>query len=221
MCSRITLTQSQLPEVAELLEAELDAADAAAWRPRYNVAPTDRHVILRESDGRRQLTPAFWGFVVHGRPLIINARSETAAHRPAFRGALERRRCVVPTDGFYEWEGEKGDRRPLWFHPPDRGLLLLAGLYDLSHEGHLTFTILTTAANEVVARAHDRMPVILTRDETRVWLSHPATDLLVPAPPDLLVAQPVGPRVNRVENDDPECLAPPPPPPLPKQLRLF
>lgn len=218
MCGRITLTDNRLPEIAALCDAELDPLEAAAFRPRYNVAPTSRHFIVRGDGDRRILAPAHWGFVVDRRPIVINARAETAAERPLFREALAHRRCVVPTDGFYEWQGEKNDRRPIWFHAPDGGLVMMAGLYQVSAERLVTFAILTTSANRVVRAAHDRMPVVLPRDRVSTWLARPAVELLVPAADDALAPREVGPRVNRVENDDPECLAPPTPP---KQLRLI
>jgi putative SOS response-associated peptidase YedK len=148
----------------------------------------------------------------------INARAETVARMPAFREALKSRRCVVPADGFFEWVGARDARRPLWFHRPDGGLLLFAGLYESWQPSpdawQRTFTIMTTSSNSLMAPVHDRMPVVLTGEDVDEWL-HPRQEdvrelqrLLRPPPDDLLLATPVSPRVNSVKNDDPECLVP-------------
>src|SRR5205814_2243845 len=109
-------------------------------------------------------------------------------------------------DGFYEWTGPKSDRRPLWFHRPDGGLLYLAGLWEPGQGDEPRFLLLTTEPNALVARFHDRMPVLLGREQAAAWLASPAGELLVPAPESLLEARPVSPRVNSVRNDDPSLL---------------
>jgi putative SOS response-associated peptidase YedK len=233
MCGRFTLTLPDYGTLARTLGVEVDPELAALYRPRYNVAPTDVHVVLRAKGGRREVVLARWGLVSSWAPdrsgaaKQINARSETAAQKPAFRDAFERRRCVVPADGFFEWAGPKGKRRPIWYHPAEGGLLRLAGLYEswrdpATGERERTFTILTTDANALVAPVHDRMPAVLLPADVDAWLGGPpgteaegaeaARSLLRPAPPELLVATPVSPRVNAVGNDDPGCLAPEAPP---------
>ena len=230
MCGRFTLTRSDLSGLAGALGASFEADDAALYRPRYNIAPTDAHWIVRAKHEDRHVLPAKWGLVNSWAPDAkgafkqINARSETAPTRPAFRDAFERRRCAVPADGFFEWAGAKDARRPIWFHPPGGELLLLAGLYESwldprSATKIRTFTILTTEANAIVAPVHDRMPVILPPDRVDEWLFVPAQDadeqatrvreLLRPAAEDVLVATEVSRRVNSVANDDAACLAPP------------
>lgn len=210
MCGRITLTTPSLHSIAEELRARVWGDDAPPWRPRYNVAPTQLHWIVGEEAGERVLRPAFWGFESRGGRLLINARSETAAKKPSFREAFQHRRCAVVADGFYEWTGSAKARRPLWFHPPDGGLLLMAGLWEEGGEAPPRFTVLTTDANETVAPVHDRMPVLLPPDRLDNWLREPAEELLVPAPPQTLRVREVSPRVNSVRNDDPDCLGPPP-----------
>jgi putative SOS response-associated peptidase YedK len=210
MCGRITLTTPSLHLIAEELRARVWAEGAPPYKPRYNVAPTQLHWIVREDAGERVLLPAGWGFQSRGGRLLINARSETAASKPSFRHAFRDRRCAVVADGFYEWTGPAKARRPLWFHPPDGGLLLLAGLWEDEGEAPPRFTVLTTDANEVVAQAHDRMPVLLPPERLDVWLREADQDLLVPAPPESLQVREVSPRVNAVANDDPDCLGPPP-----------
>jgi len=229
MCGRFTLTKSDFDQLAHSLGAEVDAADAALYRPRYNIAPTDPHWLLRQKAERRQLLPAKWGLVnswaqdAKGAARQINARSETALKRPAFRSAFAERRCAIPADGFFEWVGAKEARRPIWYHPPEGGVFLFAGLYESwldpqTTEWQRTFTILTTEANELVAPVHDRMPVILSPDRVDDWLFVPSdgreayaeslTSLLVPAAPETLVATEVSKRANSVANDDPACLTP-------------
>jgi putative SOS response-associated peptidase YedK len=211
----MTLTTAELAEVAEMLEAELPPEASSLYRPRYNVAPTDQHWIARPVGDHRELQPAHWGFVLDGRPLVINARGETAHAR--FRDAWRSRRCVVPADGFYEWKGEKSARRPIWFHRPDGQLLLMAGLYDDRDEaGHLTFTVLTRPANEVVAGIHDRMPLLIPRERVADWLAGKWAEL--GGSPVPLVGKSVSARANSVKNDDPACLEEEAAPP---QLGLF
>lgn len=231
MCGRFTLTRKNLEELAASLGAEVMADDVPLYRPRYNIAPTDQHWILRSKREQRQLLAAKWGLVnswqtdAKGAFKQINARSESAPSRPAFRDAFVHRRCAVPADGFFEWTGTKEARRPIWFHPPDDDLLLFAGLYESWHDPKTdawqrTFTILTTDANEIVAPVHDRMPVILPPERVEEWLYVPPREpeqesyakilrgVLVPAASDVLVATEVSPRVNSVKNDDEACLAP-------------
>ena len=229
MCGRFTLTRRRLSGLAAELGAEVTGADAIAYRPRYNIAPTDQHWIARQKLEQRQLMPAKWGLVnswakdAKGAARQINARAETAINSPAFRESFLERRCVVPADGFYEWLGAKEARRPVWYHPQDEGLFLFAGLYEswldpATTTWLRTFTIITTAANETVAPVHDRMPVILPPDHVDEWLFVPPQNkqshaekllpLLAPAAPGVLVATEVSRRANSVANDDPACLAP-------------
>jgi len=229
MCGRFTLTRKDFRMLAHDLGATFGEDAAASYRPRYNIAPTDDHWIVRTKAEERQLLPAKWGLVnswaadTKGAARQINARSESAATRPAFRDAFRERRCIVPADGFFEWIGAKESRRPVWYHAPDGGLLLLAGLYESWRDPRdgtrtRTFTILTTAANDAVAPVHDRMPVILPPDRVDDWLHVPATaaeayaakvaELLRPAAAGAIVGTEVSRRANSVRNDDEACIAP-------------
>lgn len=210
MCGRVTLTTPDVHEVARLLEARIAPADAALYRPRWNAAPTDRHWVVEPSPQGRVLLPARWGF----RSGAINARSETVER--GFRKPFAQRRVVVPADGFYEWTGPKSARRPVWFRPRAGGMLYLAGLAETLPDGRLGFVVLTTEAVGEVARVHDRMPVLLSRENVQAWLERPDSGLLVPA--DILTGTEVSPRVNDVKNDDPSLLTPADPA---SQLRLF
>lgn len=228
MCGRFTLAIPSVTDLAEILGASFDPDLEAFYRPRFNIAPTNIHVVLRLSEGRRELVPARWGLVnrwakdASAASRQINARSETARDKPAYRDAFERRRCVIPADGFYEWSGPKGARRPLWFHPPKGGLLHLAGLYETwtnpaTGEAERTFTILTTPANDVIAPVHDRMPAILNPTDLDVWLTTPqkkgepstaeqAAALLRPAAHSAIEPRWVSPRVNATGYDAPDLI---------------
>lgn len=212
MCARFTLTRPDLSGVARLLGAELDPSEAALHRPRYNVAPSQVAFVVRAGGGRTRLQPARFGFPGRQGQLVVNARAETAGRLPMFREAFQEGRCVVPSDGFFEWRGAAGKRQPLWYHRPDGGLVLMAGLARSAADGQLEFVILTTPANGEVRGVHDRMPALLSPEEAAVWLAQPEPALLRPAPEGGLAARPVSQRVNSVANDDAACLAPAPPP---------
>ncbi len=201
--------------VASMLEARVLPSDASKYRPRYNAAPSDEHFIVLQSPQGRVLVPAVWGL----QGGVINARAETADRR--FKAAFLGRRVIVPADGFFEWTGPRDQRRPLWFRPRGGGLLHLAGLAEELPDGRLAFVILTTDSSGAVARIHDRMPVILPKENVSLWLAKPDSGLLVPAPDDFLSATEVSRRVNDVKNDGPSLLGPPDPGPDKEQLSLF
>jgi putative SOS response-associated peptidase YedK len=222
VCGRFTLTYRERERLAEEMGVPVEAIPASEYRPRYNIAPTDPHWILRLRQEERQLRPASWGLVnswasdTKRAAAQINARAESLQRSPAFREAFAKRRCAVPADGFFEWIGGGGGRQPIWFHKPEGGLFLFAGLYESWQpepgRWQRTFTIITTRPNRVVEPVHDRMPVILPDDRVDEWLD-PAEDnverlitLLAPAPEGLLVPVAVSQRVNSVKNDDPACL---------------
>lgn len=225
MCGRYTIT-SPGQVIAEVFGVD----EPVELAPRYNVCPGEDVPVVRTRHGAddRTLDLLRWGLVPWfakepgpaGR--TINARAETAATSPMFREALRRRRCLVPADGFFEWHGERGKRtpkQPFYLHPPDGGLIALAGLWERwkSPDGQRieSCTILTTTPNARVAQIHDRMPVVLPRDAWSTWLDRAVQDvervqeLLVPAPDDALVVEPVSTWVNDPKHDDPRCLAPP------------
>lgn len=225
MCGRFTLTIPSYEELAQALGVDSDPNQAAAYRPRFNVAPTDTHWILRMRTGVRALMGADWGLIPHwakhktdgGRP--INARAETLASSPLFREALAQRRCVVVADGFYEWQKVGNEKRPIWFHPSEGGLLLMAGVASAWTDPSTslrknTFSIVTTRANETVAPVHDRMPAVLTTPtDVEAWLDTEARAstadvlaLLRPAPESYFRLRAVSKRVGSVKNDDAACL---------------
>ncbi len=224
MCGRFTLTYRERERLALELGVNVEEIAASEYRPRFNIAPTDAHWIVRVRYEDRQPLLAKWGLVnswerdAKRAAAQINARAETLDRLPPFREAFRRRRCVVPADGFYEWVGSGAARRPVWFHRGDGGLILFAGLYESwqpqPDQRQRTFTIITTEPSADVAAIHNRMPVILPEGAVDEWLDPRREDvaalkeLLVPAPAGLLAALPVTARANSVKNDDPACLEP-------------
>ena len=225
MCTRLTLTADATALQAAFPQFELPAA----WQPRYNIAPGQPLLVVPNTP-QRQGTFFVWGLIpawakpdARGRyRSFVNARAETAAHKPAFRGPMRYRRCLVLADGFYEWHGPKGRRQPWRFTLRDGRPFALAGLWDrhLTPDGSelLTCAVLTTAANEVVRPIHDRMPVILPPEAYDLWLQpepvDPATltPWLRPYPAEEMRGYPVHPRVNNPRYDRPDAIEPWQPP---------
>jgi putative SOS response-associated peptidase YedK len=220
MCGRFTLTRPNT-EIAE----EFGLPEVPGWRPRYNVAPTQQVLAVRKMEAGRVAALLRWGLVppwsasLAGAALLINARAETVAQKPAFRAALKKRRCLIPADGFYEWKTDGRNKLPHLFSLIDGGLLALAGLWEAwekDGERVESVCLLTTEANEVVQAAHDRMPVILPPEARKLWLD-PVCDLgvvqslLCPYPASAMQCRRVGAAVNSVRNEGPECLEAPAP----------
>jgi putative SOS response-associated peptidase YedK len=195
--------------------------------PRYNVAPTqDAPVVRLRADGERAIAMLRWGLVPAWSEgpdsgyRMINARAETVATKPAFRGAFRRRRCLVPADGFYEWRKEGARKQPYRIRLRGGGPFAFAGLWERwspergDAEVIESFTIVVTDANALLEPIHERMPVILAQSDYGAWLDVQGTEpeaaqaLLRPYPPDQMEAYPVSLRVNSPRNDDPECIAP-------------
>ncbi len=231
MCGRFTLTHEGFGDLIGMASVGAGPSQyalsrsGAAFRPRYNVAPSQEHWIVRLQVGGGDeclVIPASWG--LHQRQwkqLRINARSESLSRVPG--GLRELRRCVVPCDGFYEWVGVRTDRKPLWFHAADKRLLWMAGMYALTRDGFHRFAVVTCPANELVAQAHARMPVFLEEGDVPAWLSDDSSEevlqsLLRPAPLGFLAVREVSTRVNRVAHDDESCLEPRE---TPQQMSLF
>lgn len=224
MCGRYTLRNPErIPTPAELLERfGRDHADEAAVLlvSRYNVAPSQRVLVVgRDAEGEQALWPATWGFrprwLSAERKAPINARAETAPDKPMFRGAFRHGRCLVPADGWYEWQArDSGPRQPYFFHGADDAVLWFAGLAATDAQGARTMAILTTDANRVAKHVLARMPAVLADDEAaRAWLDPDAAestlrDLLVPVRDDLVETYPIDRAVNRPQNDGPELVRP-------------
>ncbi|HUP31063.1 MAG TPA: SOS response-associated peptidase [Usitatibacter sp.] len=188
-------------------------------RKRFNIAPTQQAPVVRLSpQGEREVAVLRWGLVpfwakdLKVGTKMINARSEGVEGKPAFRDAVKQRRCLVPATGFFEWQGEPGHKQPFAITLPGQTLFAFAGLWErwkgAEGEPVETFTIVTTDANESVARIHDRMPVILPMDAIDEWLTAPpdeARRLLKPYE-GAVELRAVGKYVSNVNNEGPECL---------------
>jgi putative SOS response-associated peptidase YedK len=229
MCGRIT-QQRPSSELADIFGAE-DLAEEPGGR--FNVAPTDQAAVVVQRDERRALTSYRWGLIPHWSESpntgnrMFNARAESIDHTPAFRYAFQKRRCLVPADAFYEWRRSvdargKTVRQPFAVVRQDGRPLALAGLWagwkdDDTGEIIRSFTIVTTAANDLMRPIHDRMPVVVPESAWERWLDPTRTEapalaelkgLLVPAEDGWLEAYPVSRRVNDVRNDDPTLVVP-------------
>ena len=214
MCGRYTLFKLEL-----LLQSFPWLALPPGIRPRYNVAPT-QPVLAVTNDRPDQLDLLRWGLVpswakdVSIGNRMINARAETLAEKPAFRSALQRRRCLVPADGFYEWRREpEGGKTPMFIRLRSGEPFMFAGLWDVwrSPEGEWlrSCTIITTSPNALMATLHDRMPAILPTDRCREWLAGgPGTDELLhqPYPAKEMVASPVSREVNNPRSENAGCI---------------
>jgi putative SOS response-associated peptidase YedK len=219
MCSRYSLTSPP-----EAVRSYFHVHDTTTFPPRYNIAPTQPVLIVRQTAGvGRELRLVRWAllppWVKDPREfaVLINARSETATEKPSFRGALRHRRCLVPTDGFYEWTGPARAKVPHLIRPKaqDRGshLMAMAGLWEhwVGADGSEleTMAILTTQANATMAAIHDRMPVIIAPADFDRWLdctpgsAEGVVDLLRPASDDVLEIVTVSTRVNNSRNQGP------------------
>jgi putative SOS response-associated peptidase YedK len=196
------------------------------WNPRFNVAPTQQIPVVRQhpKETVRQLSLMKWGLIPHWAKdgsiaaSTINAKSETAAERPAVRDPFKFRRCLIPADGFYEWSRTGKTKQPFCFEVDEGELFAFAGLWDgwknAKGQWIKTCSILTTTPNAVTSAIHDRMPVILHPDDYDLWLDpgmndvQAVSDLLKPYDARLMRCYPVSMRVNHVANDDDECSRP-------------
>ncbi|MGN6162785.1 MAG: SOS response-associated peptidase [Marmoricola sp.] len=241
MCGRYASSRD-----ADAIVDEFDVEEslAPAIEPNYNVAPTTPvYAVLErpakeERPQQRQLRLLTWGLVpswakdagIGSR--LINARLETAAEKPAFRRAFERRRAIIPADGYYEWyagsmdgnAGSKPKKQPYFISPEDGSILAMAGLYEIWRDPskpedaedrfRWTMTIITTSAEDALGHVHDRMPLMLDRDGYDAWLDPTLTNvaevtsLLQPAAPGRLLAVPVSTLVSNVRNNGPELIEP-------------
>ncbi|NIK75705.1 putative SOS response-associated peptidase YedK [Paenibacillus castaneae] len=215
MCGRYTLTVT-LEEL--MVRYMIEETTVPFHRPKYNVAPSQQVLAIINDGQSNRLGELKWGLIPPWAddPKIgfqmLNARSETAASKPAFQNPLRRKRCIIPADGFYEWKTTANGKQPMRIVLKSRALFSLAGLYEswISPEGSKinSCTILTTTPNELIAPIHDRMPVILRPEDEQLWLNRSVTEidalspLLRPYHADELDAYAVSPAVGSVRNDD-------------------
>ncbi len=227
MCGRYTLAKGKGEWAFAHVRIEWKGA------PRYNIAPSQRAPIIRLEQGLPVVRELRWGLVPSWAKdakignSLVNARAETVAEKPSFRSAFKRRRCLVPADGFYEWQQLGKLKQPWRFVRPDDRPFVFAGLWeswrDPSEPGAEpleSFTVITTEPNAVAAPVHDRMPVILDGESIRRWLDKETSPdslaaLLRPCPDADLTRYTVSPLVGSPKNDLPQCIAP-----LPVQMGL-
>ena len=231
MCGRFNL-RTPMTVLAQQFLFELGPLAAEAFRPRYNIAPTQlvAAVVNRRdhaAPGKRELALFHWGLIPSWAKdkkvaySTINARADTVADKPVFRSAFKSRRCLILADGYYEWIAEGKKKLPLHYHLKSGRPLAFAGLWESwhgppPHDGPPleSCTILTTTANELAALVHDRMPVVLREQDYDLWLDPSISDkerllaLLAPYPAGEMAVERVSTLVNSVKNEGPECLEP-------------
>lgn len=226
MCTRYSLHKL---EALQRVLAEFGLEMPRELRPHYNIPLTTTMPVVTQQAGATALAPLAFGLAMPPkgpgeRPLLLaNARGETLLTRGAFKDAAQHRRCLVPADGFFEWEKAGPARLPHYFHRRDGEPFFFAGLWRPETAiAPAAFVIVTTTPNELLRPIHDRMPVLLERDRARAWLGDaplPAEELTAltqPLPAEKLASHRVDPRMNNARHEGPDCVAPwTPPPPEP------
>ncbi|RAP40824.1 DUF159 family protein [Rhodovulum viride] len=218
MCGRFAITMPT-EAMAELFGAV--PGNDLPGGPDYNICPTDTVTAVTSAEGLRRLRPMRWGFLPHwyktpaDGPLLINARADTVAQKPAFAAAARQRRCLIPASGFYEWQkGPQDARLPWYIARSDGAPLAFAAIWqDWERDGHslTTCAIVTTEANRAMQPVHHRMPVILDPDDWPLWLGeagHGAAALMRPARDGVLSLHRVGTAVNSNRAEGPELIEP-------------
>lgn len=223
MCGRFTFT-----EIANIIgRFGIALADGSRIVPRFNIAPSQEIPVIVEGANGRELRWMEWGFQPDwfkpqpNRPPPINARAETLLERPMFRGAVATHRCIIPADGFFEWKAVRGERRkqPIYIRLKGGEIFGFAGLYTerpgpAANESIASCVIVTTGPNALMAPIHDRMPVILDRQDESRWLdpklrdAGAVLDCLRSYPADLMEAFPVSHLVSYAHNDEPALIQP-------------
>ncbi|MFS8086708.1 MAG: SOS response-associated peptidase [Acidobacteriota bacterium] len=226
MCGRFTLKRPRQVKIQRLDDDEIFPSV-----PRYNIAPGQDVLAVRQTGEERFVSNLVWGLVPSWseQPAgFINARAETLETKPSFREAFDERRCLIPADGFYEWQKLRNDRQPYYFQMKDEAPFWFAGIWDKWQNGAVSINscaIITTTPNALLASIHDRMPVILSSPDAETWLKEEAKPeelkgLLVPFSADEMKSHAVSRDVNHVKNDT-EHLVLPIDPTINTNLSLF
>lgn len=225
MCGRFVLIPGRdgaEDELADLIEPfGARPANDLPDLPNYNICPTDQICVVTSQNGVRHFSSMRWGFIPHwyktpgGGPLLINARSETIANRPAFGEAARLRRCLIPATGFYEWQKDGSGRRLPWYiRPADQGLLVFAGVWqqwERNGQAVTTCAIVTTQAGPTMSGIHHREPVTLAPQHWGLWLGEEgkgAARLMCAAPGGILSCHRVGVEVNSNRTTGPNLIVP-------------
>lgn len=215
MCGRYALTSPP-----DAITARFGLAWARDVEPHYNIAPSQTVPIVRNTERGRELAWVKWGLIPSWARdasigmRLINARSETLSDKPAFRNAYRHRHCLVPADAFYEWTAVAGRKQPYCIRMRDGTVFGMAGLWerwkDPDGQAVESCTIVTVAANTLVADLHDRMPLILAPDDYEAWLAAETKESVLSraVPAAEMLAYPVSPLVSNARNDVPACMAP-------------
>ncbi|NEU32070.1 SOS response-associated peptidase [bacterium LRH843] len=218
MCGRFTLFGPP-----ESLQEEFDLATLPILDERYNIAPTQDVFAIIQAEHKRRAGYLKWGLIPSWSKdatfchKLINARAETIDSKPSFKRAFERRRCIIPASGFYEWMKLDEGKQPHFIFPTTMNFFAFAGLWEkwIDEQNHPTYscTIITTESNELMAPLHHRMPVILSKDSYSTWLDsnteiEHVRDLLLPFPSEQMETRPVSTIVNSTRNETDECIAP-------------
>jgi len=220
MCGRYTLTRTA-EEIAQAFHCK---AEEGVFMPRYNIAPSqEMPVVIKEGEaGDRVMRLMKWGLVPHWakdgdmRYSTINAKAETLTSKPAFRKAFSRQRCLIPADGFYEWDAHYTPKRPVYIYQDGRSLFAFAGLWDRwvsPNQGTTleSYAIITTSANSLLSSIHERMPAILDKAQYDDWLDPSAVPsrllaLLFPYRAEDMHFYPVSTYVNSPRHEEPRCI---------------
>lgn len=220
MCGRYVVNTTK-----EILKKKFKVKDVPDVKlERFNIAPTQDVIAVRSFEGEREITTLRWGLIPSWAKdekmasKMINARSETVTEKPSYRQAFQKRRCLIPTSGFYEWQKSKDGKQPFYFYMKENDLFAFAGLWESwrNTESEIieTCTILTTEANEVLKPVHERMPVIISESYYDLWLDEDARrqperlELLRPFSASEMSSHPVSTLVNSPQNNDAACIEP-------------
>lgn len=213
MPGRYTLTATR-----QVVEDRFNIEMTTDWKPRFNMAPSQFLPIIT-NENPRKATMARWGLVPSWSGIqdtgkkMINARSETVATKQAFKTLFKTRRCLIPADGYFEWLELPSIKQPYFIHLPEKSLFAFAGLWDTwidKNNGSelITFTLITCEPNELIRPIHNRMGVILNRENEQRWLEQPDKSLFAQYPADQMTAYMVSNLCNSPKNDSPDCLLP-------------
>jgi putative SOS response-associated peptidase YedK len=219
MCGRYEV-HTPVEEIARIFDAQPDD-EVKTFGARYNVAPSLRIPVVRQGKSGRALEAMTWGLIPSwsrdlAGPKPVNARAETVFDKPMFRSAIRRRRCLVPADGFYEWQQRDGRKQPYHVGMVDGAPFAMAGIWEYwarpERPAVVSCALVVTQPNELMASIHDRMPVIVAPEDYAAWLDPSIDDavaiaaMLSPFPAEQMRAYPVSARVNNVKNDGPDLI---------------
>jgi putative SOS response-associated peptidase YedK len=205
MCGRFAITATKKD-----LEERFSSKFELDWKPNFNAAPTQQLPIILNDD-LHKITFAKWGLIPFWAKdekigyKMINARAETIQEKKTYKSAFEKRRCLVLASGFYEWKKTKEGKKPYYFQTKD-SLFAMAGIWE-KKDDKVSFSIITTKANKLTLKIHDRMPVILEKKEENLWLAHSSPALLDSYPASKMTMRPVSTNVNSVKNNNKNLLS--------------